>query len=167
VAFASSATNLVAGVGPVQQIYVRDTCLGVTVVVAQCTPSTTLVSTPDGVTPANGLSEHPSASSSGQLIAFSSFASNLGSTVNGVENVFIRNTCLGVIPTCTTGVVLASIANNTGVVPVTGIAPANGASLVPSISADGHTVSFLSTANNLVSRDTNAFEDIFLASTTF
>ncbi len=167
VAFASTATNLVAGVGPLQQIYVRDTCLGVTSIVAQCNPSTTLVSTPDGITPANGLSEHPSANSSGQLIAFSSFASNLGGTVNGVENVFIRNTCLGVIPTCTTGVVLASIANNTGAVPVTGIAPANGAGLVPSISADGHTVSFLSSANNLVTRDTNAFEDIFLASTTF
>jgi hypothetical protein len=161
VAFASTATNLVTGVGPLQQIYVRDTCIGVTVTVAQCTPSTTLVSTPDGVTPANGVSEHPSANSSGQLIAFSSFASNLGGTVNGVENVFVRNTCLGVIPTCTTGVVLASIANGTGA------APANGGSLVPSISADGHTVSFLSIANNLVTRDTNAFEDIFLASTTF
>jgi hypothetical protein len=168
VAFASTATNLVAGIGPLQQIYVRDTCIGVTIIVALCTPSTTLVSTPDGVTPANGLSEHPSASSSGQFIAFSSLASNLGSTVNGIENVFVRNTCLGVIPTCTTGVVLASIANTTGVVPANGgVAPANGASVVPSISADGHTVTFLSTANNLVSRDTNAFEDIFLASTTF
>jgi hypothetical protein len=163
VAFASTASNLVTGIGPAQpqQIYMRDTCLGVTIVVAQCTPSTTLVSTPDGVTPANGLSEHPSANSSGQFIAFSSFASNLASTVNGVENVFVRNTCLGVIPTCTTGVALASIGSGTGA------APANGASVVPSISADGHTVSFLSTANNLVSRDTNGFEDIFLASTTF
>jgi hypothetical protein len=168
VAFASTATNLVTGVGPLQQIYVRDTCIGVTTTVAQCTPSTVLVSTPDGVTPANGLSEHPSANSSGQLIAFSSFASNLGATVNGVENVFVRNTCLGVIPTCTTGVVLASIANSTGTVPANGgVAPANGTSLVPSISADGHTVSFLSSANNLVTRDTNGFEDIFLASTTF
>jgi Tol biopolymer transport system component len=162
VAFASTASNLVTGVGPLpQQIYVRDTCLGVTIVVAQCTPSTTLVSTPDGVTPGNGTSEHPSANASGQLIAFSSLASNLGSTVNGVENVFVRNTCLGVIPTCTTGVVLASISSGTGA------SPANGASLVPSISADGHTISFLSTASNLVARDTNAFEDIFLASTTF
>src|SRR5580698_6974394 len=169
VAFASTASNLVAGIGPQQpqQIYVRDTCLGVTIVVAQCTPSTTLVSTPDGITPANGLSEHPSANSSGQFIAFSSFASNLASTVNGFENVFVRNTCLGVIPTCTTGVVLASVPNGTAASPVTGVAPANGASLVPSISADGHTVSFFSTANNLVSRDTNALEDIFLASTTF
>jgi hypothetical protein len=162
VAFASTASNLVTGIGPLpQQIYVRDTCLGVTIVVAQCTPSTTLVSTPDGVTPANGLSEHPSANSTGQFIAFSSLASNLGATVNGVENVFVRNTCLGVVPTCTTGVVLASISTGTGA------SPANGASLVPSISADGHTVSFLSAASNLVARDTNALEDIFLGTTTF
>jgi WD40-like Beta Propeller Repeat len=163
VAFASTASNLVTGIGPPlpQQIYVRDTCLGVTIVVSQCTPSTTLVSTPDGVTPANGLSEHPSANSSGQFIAFSSLASNLASTVNGVENVFVRNTCLGVIPTCTTGVVLASISNGTGA------SPANGGSVVPSISADGHTISFISTASNLVARDTNALEDIFLGTTTF
>jgi len=81
--------------------------------------------------------------------------------VNGVENVFVRNTCLGVIPTCTTGVVLASISSGTGA------SPANGGSLVPSLSADGHTVSFLSTASNLVARDTNALEDIFLGTTTF
>ena len=162
VAFASTASNLVTGVGPTpQQIYVRDTCIGVTITVAQCTPSTTLVSTPDGVTPANGLSEHPSASASGQLIAFASFASNLGGTVNGVENVFVRNTCLGVIPTCTTGVVLASI--STGI----NASPPNGGSLVPWISADGHTVSFLSTASNLVAGDNNAHEDIFLGTTTF
>jgi hypothetical protein len=163
VAFASTASNMVAGISASlpQQIYIRDTCLGVTIVVAQCTPSTTLVSTPDGITPANGLSEHPSASSTGQFIAFSSFASNLGGTVNGVENVFVRNTCLGVIPTCTTGVVLASISTGTGA------SPANGSSLVPSISADGHTVSFLSTASNLVARDTNGFEDVFLGTTTF
>jgi hypothetical protein len=162
VAFASTASNLVTGIGPLpQQIYVRDTCLGVTIVVAQCTPSTTLVSTPDGVTPANGLSEHPSANSTGQFIAFSSLASNLGATVNGVENIFVRNTCLGVVPTCTTGVVLASISSGTGA------SPANGSSLISSISADGHTVSFLSTASNLVARDTNALEDIFLGTTTF
>ena len=162
VAFASTASNLVPGVGPTpQQIYVRDTCIGVTITVAQCTPSTTLVSTPDGVTPANGLSEHPSANASGQLIAFASYASNLGGTVNGVENVFVRNTCLGVIPTCTTGVVLASI--STGI----NASAANGGSVVPSISADGHTVSFLSTASNLVARDNDGLEDIFLGTTTF
>ena len=161
VAFASTATNLVSGVGPLQQIYVRDTCLGVTLTVTTCTPSTTLVSTPDGITPGNALSEHPSANASGQLIAFASFASNLGNTVNGIENIFVRNTCLGVIPTCTTGTVVASVALGTGA------SPANGSSLVPSISGDGHTVSFISTANNLVARDNNGLEDIFLGTTTF
>jgi hypothetical protein len=163
VAFVSTASNLIAGIGSSlpQQIYVRDTCLGVTIVVAQCTPSTTLVSTPDGVTPANGLSEHPSANSTGQFIAFSSLASNLAATANGVENVFVRNTCLGVVPTCTTGVVLASISTGTAA------PPANGSSLVPSISADGHTVSFFSNASNLVASDTNGLEDIFLGTTTF
>ena len=161
VAFASTATNLVTGVGPLQQIYVRDTCLGVTITIAQCTPSTTLVSTPDGVTPGNGLSEHPTVNASGQLVAFASQASNLGNSVNGVENIFVRNTCLGVIPTCTTGVIVASVPLGTAA------SPANGASLVPSISGDGHTVSFISSANNLVARDNNALEDIFLASTTF
>jgi hypothetical protein len=161
IAFASTATNLVTGIGPLQQIYVRDTCLGVTITIAQCTPSTTLISTPDGITPANGLSEHPSTNASGQFVAFASFASNLGGTVNGVENIFVRNTCLGVIPTCTTGVVLASVPNGTAA------SPANGGSVVPSISGDGHTISFLSTASNLVARDNNALEDIFLGTTTF
>jgi hypothetical protein len=57
--------------------------------------------------------------------------------------------------------VLASISTGTGA------SPANGSSLVPSISADGHTVSFLSSASNLVARDTNGLEDIFLGTTTF
>ena len=45
--------------------------------------------------------------------------------------------------------------------------PSNGNSLVPSISPDGTTVSFLSFANNLVPRDNNGLEDIFLGSTSF
>jgi hypothetical protein len=44
---------------------------------------------------------------------------------------------------------------------------ANGSSYAPSISADGTTVSFLSFASNLVPLDTNGFEDIFLAATSF
>jgi hypothetical protein len=44
---------------------------------------------------------------------------------------------------------------------------ANGSSYAPSISADGTTVSFISFASNLVPLDTNTFEDIFLAATSF
>jgi len=174
IAFASAADNLGIAPGGFQQIFVRDTCLNSTL--ANCTASTTLVSTPDTSqtpkTPAKGLSEHPSINScgsttstciTGQFVAFASTASNLASTQNGVENIFIRNTCDGVVApaVCTPSTVLASHA--------AGASPpaADGSSVAPSISGDGHTVSFISFADNLVAHDTNALEDIFLAATTF
>jgi hypothetical protein len=160
IAFASTATNLVAGAGVAQQIYVRDTCTGVDTVTTTCAPSTTLVSTATGA-PGNGLSEHPSISATGQFVAFASLASNLANTTNGIENIFVRNTCLATTITCTTGVAISSISGGTNA------SPSNGQNLAPSISADGHTVSFLSFSNNLVPRDNNALEDIFLGTTTF
>ena len=160
IAFASTATNLVPGLGPTQQIYVRDTCLGVTSTTLNCTPSTNLISTADGVTPANGLSEHPSISLSGQFIAFSSLASNLGNTSNGVENIFVRNSCLGVTFSCVSGLTLSSISAGNHASPI------SGASLFPSISGDGHTVSFLSFAP-LAAADKNTLDDIYLGSTTY
>jgi Tol biopolymer transport system component len=166
VAFSSTAANLGVAAAGIQQIYVRDTCAGVT---TTCTPSTKLVSTPNGTTPANGLSESPSingdSSGSGQFIAFASQASNLSTnTANGVENIFVRNTCNTLASTttaCVPGTALASHANGTS-------APAaDGNSVAPAISPDGHTVAFISFANDLVPLDTNAVEDIFLGATTF
>jgi hypothetical protein len=180
VAFASTAQNLIPGVGPTQQVYVRDTCTGVVVTVPPtCTASTLLASTPDGTTPANGLSENPSISqcgtttiattttgcSNGQPIAFASQASNLNSDVqNGVENIFVRNACLNPTTstigpvTCVTYTLLAS--KPAGTSPP----PADGKSVAPAISGDGNTVSFISFADNLVINDSNALEDVFLAS---
>ncbi len=174
IVFASTATNLVAGVGPVQQIYMFDTCLGVTTTTI-CSPSATLVSTPDGATPGNALSEYPSISQGtsvsststvGAFVAFASKSSNLGAnTASGVENIFVRKTCLGlatdITTTCTTATVLAS--QPFGTTPP----QANGNSLIPAISSDCHTVAFLSSANNLVPNDTNNFTNVFLALTTF
>lgn len=174
IVFASTATNLVAGAGPVQQIYMFDTCLSV--ITTTCSPSATLISTPDGTTPGNALSEYPSIGESttvsststvGEFVAFASKSSNLGAnTASGVENIFVRKTCLGletsvVTTTCTTSTVLASVPF--------GITPpqANGNSLIPAISSDCHTVAFLSSANNLVPNDTNNFANVFLALTTF
>jgi hypothetical protein len=165
VAFASTATILIPGVGPTQQIYVRDTCTGQTT--TACTPSTTLVSTPNGTTPGNALSEHPSISlTTGQFIAFASFSSNLsGKAANGIENIFTRNTCTNFpttgTATCSPSVSLVSVATGTSA------AASNGDSLVPSISADGHVASFISLANDLVARDSNSIPDIFLGTTTF
>jgi WD40-like Beta Propeller Repeat len=161
-AFASTATNLEAGVGPTQQIYLRDTCLNIT---TTCTPSTTLISSTNTGIQGNGTSEYPSVSSTGQYIAFASFSSNFASTTNGVENIFVNNSCVTsttVVPVeCTVSTALVTQGAGT---PSTA---SNGNSLVPSISPDGTTVSFLSFASNLVPRDNNGLEDIFLGSTSF
>ncbi|MGA8145667.1 MAG: hypothetical protein WB987_17410 [Candidatus Acidiferrales bacterium] len=158
IAFTSSGTNLGVTSGGVQEIYIRDTCLTVT----GCTPVTLLASTRDGTTPANSLAERPSFNTTGQFLAFASAASNLGAnTANGIENVFVRNTCLTTTSNCTLATIVASQPAGT-------LSPSsNGSSVAPSISGDGHTVSFLSSASNLVARDTNGVADLFLASTTF
>jgi WD40-like Beta Propeller Repeat len=179
VAFASTAQNLIPGVGPTQEVYVRDTCTGVAVTTPPtCTPTNFIASSPDGTTPGNGLSESPSISgcssltvtacTTGQSIAFASLASNLsGAVQNGIENIFVRNPCLDITASTTT--------TTTGCVPftllaskATGTAPpaADGKSVAPSVSGDGNTVSFISFADNLVPNDANGLEDVFLASAT-
>jgi Tol biopolymer transport system component len=169
VAFASTAANLGVVTGGIQQIYVRDTCIDATATITTCNPSTYLVSTPNGTSPGNGLSENPSinlnSSGSGQFVAFASQASNLSTNAaNGVENIFVRNTCNTLISTgtaCVATTILASHATGTS------SPAANGNSVAPALSSDGHTVAFISFASNLVPLDTNAIEDIFLAATTF
>ncbi|MGD0964334.1 MAG: hypothetical protein ABSA57_10590 [Candidatus Acidiferrales bacterium] len=170
VAFSSTATNLGVASGGIQQIYVRDTCTNASATTtAACVPSTRLVSTPDGTTPGNGLSESASinqdSTGSGQLIAFASLAPNLSANAaNGIENIYVRNTCNTIVSSssaCAPGTALVSQAAGTS-------PPAsNGSSYAPSISADGHTVSFLSFASDLVAHDSNGLEDVFLSSTTF
>lgn len=179
IGFASTAQNLIPGVGPTQQVYLRDTCTGVEVTTPPtCTATTLILSTPDGVTPANGFSEAPSISkcdtlttticTTGEAVAFASQASNLNGTVeNGIENIFVRNPCLNlsvIVTTTTTGCVTFTIlaskpAGTSG-------PPADGDSVAPSISGDGNMVSFISFANNLVANDSNGVADIFLTSAT-
>jgi hypothetical protein len=164
VAFASTATNLGTNSGGVQQIYLRQTCLGI---LTACTASTFLVSTSNGTIPGNGASDHPSINDTtvlgvAPIVAFASLASNLSAnTANGEQNIFVRNTCVSVTTPCAPTTVLASQA--AGTLP----APANGSSVAPSISGDGHTVSFISFANNLVAQPTNGLSNLFLAGTTF
>jgi hypothetical protein len=175
VAFASTAQNLITGIGPTQQVYVSDTCAGVAA--SQCAPSINLVSTPDGVTPGNAIAESPSINrcvssisatvscGTGQFIAFATRSTNLGPNVqNGIENIFTRNTCEGVnttststTPNCAPYTFLASQPQGIQT------SPANGDSIVPSLSSDGHVVGFLSSASNLVANDVNAIPDAFIA----
>jgi hypothetical protein len=178
IAFASAATNLGPLTNGVQQIFVRDTCTSVGIGTT-CLPKTYLVSTPDGATPANGLSENPSmaegcsgtgtstttcSTSAGPFIAFATLASNLGPNVTpGVENIFVRNTCLAVV----TGVACSSTSNLAsapgGALPE----PSNGSSIAPSISSDGHSVAFLSASTNLVPANTGGLEHVYLGATGF
>lgn len=158
VAFASTATDLGAASGGVQEIYERDTCQGAP---AGCTAQNKLISVAmDGSTPGNALSESPSIENTGQYVAFASQASNLVSAnVNGLENIYVRNSCLGQSTSCKATSALVSIS----AVQVA----ANGSSAIPAINGNGTIVAFYSNASNLVNNDLNAFPDIFLAFSTF
>jgi Tol biopolymer transport system component len=103
VAFSSAAANLVAEMGAGRQVYLRDTCFGVS---GSCTPATQLVSTdPNGaLVGAEGIL--PSLSSSGRFVAFlavtpthsassSTDKSSSSATNSGYRQVFVRDTCLG------------------------------------------------------------------------
>ena len=96
----------------------------------------------------NSSSYSPAISSDGSYVAFSSYANNLveGDT-NGRQDIFIHDTQAGI----TTRVSV----NSSG-------AQGNNDSYTPSISADGRMVAFSSDAGNLVSGDTNGWEDIFV-----
>jgi hypothetical protein len=103
VAFSSAAANLVAEMGAGRQVYLRDTCFGVS---GSCTPVTQLVSTdPNGaLVGAEGIL--PSLSSSGRFVAFlavtpthsaapSTDKSSSSAANSGYRQVFVRDTCLG------------------------------------------------------------------------
>jgi trimeric autotransporter adhesin len=172
IVFASTATNLQTGAGPVQQVYMYDTCLSAS---TGCVPGPNLISTPDGSSPGNGTSEYPTislgssttttSSTAGEFVAFASRASNLGAnTANGVENVFVRKMCVGFSSNTTSCTAVTALASQSA---GTSPPPANGDSLIPAISGNAHTVAFISSANNLVANDTNGFANLFLALTSF
>jgi hypothetical protein len=160
VVFVSADPNLVAGdTNGVADVFLRDTCRGAGV---QCMPSTTRVSVTNIGGQANGASGEPVFT--GRYVAFSSLASNLvpGDT-NGLQDVFIRDTCLGE-PGC--------VATSTRLVSVGYLGdPTDGASSDPQVSwglsdIDGHDyhgrfVAFVSSATNLVAGDTNGATDVF------
>ncbi len=144
VAFASSASNLVAGdANSWRDIFVRDLE----------TSTTRLVSRSSGVGAAdgNGASFQPSISADGRFVAFTSFASSLvdGDT-NGEIDVFVRD-----LKTDTT----RTVSRSNGV----GAPDGYDASQTPSISADGRFVAFASGAFNLVGDDdVNTHSDVFV-----
>jgi hypothetical protein len=103
VAFSSVATNLVAETGTGRQVYVRDTCFGVS---AACTASTQLISTDPNGALVGTEAVLPSVSASGRFVAFlavtpthssaaSADKSGSNASNSGFRQVFVRDTCLG------------------------------------------------------------------------
>jgi Tol biopolymer transport system component len=90
----------------------------------------------------------PSASADGRFVAFHSSAGNLvQNDTNGVADVFVRDRGNG-------STERISVGRNGE--------QGNGASIYPSISADGRFVAYVSYASNLVIGDTNGVTDVFV-----
>jgi len=141
IAFESDASNLVAGdTNKATDVFVQDRRTG----------STSRVSISSNGGQANGSAAAPAVSADGRYVTFSSTASNLtpGHTDQSWD-VFVRD-----LRTSTTTWVSTSTLGTEGDSPV--------GSLMSVISADGRYVSFMSTAGNLVSGDTNGVEDVFV-----
>jgi hypothetical protein len=168
--FASKASNLVPGdTNGAWDVFVRDTCLDYWTygLISGCTPTTTRVSVaPDG-SPANGDSGSTSTSPNsslavsfyGRYVAFVSSASNLvAGDTNGVDDVFIADTCrddrLGVVSGCTPVIVRASVRNDGSQSTLPASAPAVG--------VNNDYVVFVSADPNIVAGDGNGVADVFL-----
>lgn len=123
----------------------------------------TLVSRPSGITPgqqANAASQGPvSLTSSGRLVAFTSFGRNLYALDNNsFSDIYIRDQSGNFTS-------IVSLGNPTGGSgsPTNNRVIANGDSRNPAISpTDGRFVAFESNATNLIEGDTNAATDVYL-----
>ena len=139
VVFVSEATNLVSGdTSTRRDVFVRDRQLGVN----------ERVSVGTGGVEASASSREPSISNDGNIVQFSSNATNLvtGDT-NGETDVFVHNRL-----TNTT----TRVSVTTGGAQATGGDSDNGV-----LSADGRYVVYKSTATNLITTDTNNLSDVY------
>ncbi|MCI0508387.1 MAG: PKD domain-containing protein [Gammaproteobacteria bacterium] len=139
VVFESEATNL----APNDNNYATDIF-----VFDRNQPSIIRVNTSESGDDANGPAFQPEISRDGRMVSFFSYASNLVDTdMNQFEDVFIYDRQTGNLELLT----------NTEA----GEA-ADSSSFNPSLSADGRYVALFSFASNLVTPDTNNFDDVFL-----
>ncbi len=138
IAFASGATNLIAGdVNGVADVFVRAGAGDIED-----------VSVPAGGGLANGPSSAPAISADGRFVVFASTATNLvPGDHNGASDIFLRD---------------RQAATTTRISVAHGGIEANGPSTTPAISGDGRVISFASTATNLVPGDRNGVGDVFV-----
>ncbi|MCF4164868.1 hypothetical protein L2U69_04345 [Zavarzinia compransoris] len=144
VAFQSHASNLVAGdTNGIADIFVHDLVTGETERVS--------VATDGGQATGASDNEAPAISADGRYVAFHSGAADLvADDTNNQSDVFLRDRQTGT----TTRVSVSGDGSQAG----TGGA-------LPSLSADGRYVAFVSSASNLAGGDTNGVADVFVHDT--
>ncbi|MBZ5680021.1 MAG: hypothetical protein LAO24_07940 [Acidobacteriia bacterium] len=164
-AFQSWATNILPNEAGLPGNFWRDTCIGGP---PACIPTTTRADvTANGAQPNNGIFSGtiPAITRDGRLVAFASTATNLVSAnVNGIGNVYVRDTCTGAPASCTATTSLVSLAND-GSVGNCG-SPSQGLAM----SSNGRFVAFDSIATNLTPDDNFpacSFEDVFVRDSCF
>lgn len=143
IVFESAANNMIANdTNDKIDIFVKDTCIGAA---GPCTPSVSLVSVTNDGSQANGHSSSTvgvAVTPNGRYIVFRSAATNLvANDTNASDDLFLRDTCIGVPAGCTPSTIMVSVAND-------GTLPNNGSNH-PAISADGRYIAFESYATNL------------------
>jgi len=146
VVFDSDASNLTSGdINRHTDVFVRDRDRG----------TTRLASASSLNVQGNNDSFAPRLSSSGRLLTFESFATNLATGDGPREDIFLRDLQLG----------------TTSVVNVTATGTPRGAEQVPqllqrpALSNDGNVAAFSSTVTNLAPGDNNGAEDVFVRRT--
>ncbi len=139
VAFLSGATNLVSGdTNLVSDVIVHDRQTG----------TTERVSVDSAGVEGNGYCYSCSISADGCFVAFQSYSSNLvPGDANGFGDVFVRDRQSGTTERVSVG---------------PGGLEGDGESYASLISADGRYADFSSSADHLVTGDTNGFQDVFL-----
>jgi hypothetical protein len=117
-----------------EQVFVRDTCEGTA---SSCQARTSLLSASAEGAAGNDDSGSPSMSSDGRYVAFSSAATNLFTGAAAGRQVYLRDTCFGsASASCTPSTQLVSTDPNGALVGTE--------SILPSVSASGRFVAFLS-----------------------
>ncbi|MCU1400139.1 MAG: hypothetical protein JWN62_3248 [Acidimicrobiales bacterium] len=141
VAFTSDATNLIGAGGDANgktDVFLRDRQTG----------TTTRVSVSTGGVAGNGNSDSPAISFDGRYVVFRSFATNLvGAATDGAGDIFMRDTTSG-----KTFEVSVAVGTTTD---------GNGVSSQPTVSGDGTSVAFRSTATSLGLGHTTGHTDIY------
>jgi trimeric autotransporter adhesin len=160
VAFYSEAKNLVAS-GAAGNVFVRDTCAGVT---TACSANTRAIDVAGDGAAANGKTgRQVSISGDGRFVAFVSRATNLVSGVppvsSGYWSVYVRDLCAGAnAPSgCVPHTEIVSTGMNGEL--------ANAPSASPSLSGDGRFAAFVSSATNLSPEIVLAHPQVFVRDT--